>query len=317
MFINALRENKKEPVMDFYNFDGENPETVKIGTDEKPLVFYLYGAVKEPESLMLTENDLLDLLVALTSEKPPLPGNIRSELRDEKKSFLFLGFGFRHWYLRILLHVLQGGKGKKRTSFALEKFPPGNTAELQRTVFSFKKSDYKIHIFKEDFNNFAAQLRERFGQCSPAVISRIEAAKAPEVFICHAHEDKDYADSLYQKLKNEGIRPWLDKENLRGGDEWDKVIKKAIEKEIDYVVILQSRELAKRVEGYVIKEINMALDRQNGFRRGIRFIIPVKIADCPLLEEVEHLSAIYLEDKANMKKLIDTIQQDFEKRKNQ
>lgn len=316
MFVNALRENKKEPVMDWYNFNGESPGMVQMGTVEKPLVFYLYGHGEKPESLMLTENDLLDLLVALTSEKPPLPGNIRSELQDEKKSFLFLGFGFRHWYLRILLHVLQGGNKKNSTSFALEKFPPENTAELQRTVFFFKKSDYKIHIFKEDFIDFAAQLRERFGQCSPAVVSRLEAEKAPEVFICHAHEDKDYADSLYKTLEKAGIRPWLDKENLRGGDEWDKVIEKAIEKEIDYVIILQSRELAKKVEGYVNKEINMALDRQDKFRRGIRFIIPVKIYDDPLLEELEHLHTVDLTDEANMKELIDTIQRDFEKRKN-
>ena len=315
MLVNALEKNKKEPVINWYNFNGENPGMVQMGTVEKPLVFYLYGSVSEPESLMLTENDLLDFLVALSSEKWPLPNNIRSELKNGDKSFLFMGFGFKHWYLRILLHVLQGGNKKNSRSFALEKFPPDNTADLQRTVFFFKKSDYKIHIFKEDFNDFAAQLRERFGQCSPTVISRFEAANEPEVFICHASEDKDYAAALYEKLKHAGIRPWLDRENLRGGDEWDRKIRDTIKK-VDYFAVLQTKELANKTIGYVNREINIALDRREEFQRGTtRFVIPVKIEPCPLREDLKRLQTIDLIDKANIKTLIDTIQRDFEKRK--
>lgn len=90
MLVNALEENKKEPVINWYNFNGANPGMVQMGTDEKPLVFYLYGAVNEPGSLMLTENDLLDFLVVLSSGKRPLSDNIRSELQDGNKSFLFI-----------------------------------------------------------------------------------------------------------------------------------------------------------------------------------------------------------------------------------
>lgn len=315
MLIHALKENNKEPVINWYNFNGENLGMVQMGTVEKPLVFYLYGAMDEPESLMLTENNLLDFLVALSSGKRPLPGNIRSELRDEKKIFLFLGFGFRHWYLRILLHVLQGPQTKSSRSFALEKFLPENNAELQSTAFFFKKKDYKIHIFKEDFNGFARQLKDRFEPCSPAAISRMEAAKKPEVFICHASEDKDYAAALYKKLEQAGIRPWLDKENLQGGDEWDRKIRDTI-KQIDYFVVLQSQALANKTIGYVSREINIALDRQEEFQRGTtRFVIPVKIEPCPLRDDLKHLQTIDLIDEANVKTLIDTIQRDFEKRK--
>lgn len=313
MLINALKENNKEPVMNWYNFNGENPGMVQMGTIEKPLVFYLYGAVDEPESLMLTENDLLDFLVVLSSGKRPLPDNIRSELQDENKSFLFLGFGFRHWYLRILLHALQGGRKKSSRSFALEKFPPENTVELQHTVFFFKKCDYKIHIFKEDFNVFAAKLQERFGQRSPTVISRFEAAKVPEVFICHASEDKDHAAALYKKLEQAGIRPWLDKENLRGGDRWDNIINNTIE-EIDYFVVLQSKNLQEKRIGYVNKEIRLALEREKKFR-DLNFIIPVKIDESELLKKLDPFYTIDLTDTNNLKKLIDTIQRDFEKRK--
>ena len=60
----------------------------------------------------------------------------------------------------------------------------------------------------------------------------------------------------------------------------------------------------------------MALDRQEKFRRGIRFIIPVRIDDCPMPDELEHLHVIDLTDMENMKELIRTIKRDYAKRGN-
>jgi hypothetical protein len=312
MFPEALRKEKKEPVIGRYSFKGGKPGKVGMGTSEKPLVFYLYGTVAEPGSLLLTENDLLDFMVALISKKPPLQDNIRIELQNKDKSFLFLGFGFKHWYLRILLHVLQGGNRKSR-SFAMEQFPLGSSAELQQNVLFFKRSDYKIHIFKQELNRFAKQLREKFERSSPVCFPRSMDVKTPEVFICHASEDKAYAAQLYTKLEEAGIKPWLDKKNLRGGDDWNTRIEKTI-KAVDYFVVLQSNSLEEKKIGYVNREINAALDHQKDFRKGTRFIIPVKIEDCPLREELAHLQTVDLTDEVNIKTLISTIKRDFEKR---
>jgi hypothetical protein len=303
MFLNALKKEKKQPVMCSYNFKGKNPEPVQMGTIENPLVFYLYGSIEEPNSLLLTENDLLDFLAALISEKPPLPDKIRVELQDENKIFLFLGFGFKHWYLRILLYALQG-KNKKNPSI-----------DLEHTVFFFKKSDYKIHIFKEDFNVFAENLRKIYSECSSDVVSRLEAKNMPEVFISYTSEDKEYANSLHKKFEQAGMRPWLDKENLRGGDHWDKRIRDTINK-VDYFVVLQSNALTNKIEGYVNLEINEALERLKYFQSGKSlFVIPIIIDGCPLRDDLKKLHATDLNDNKSMKKLIDSIQRDFEKRK--
>ncbi len=318
MFYNALQESGKKPVTKGYNFRGTSPAMVPMGSVEEPLLFNLYGSIEEPYSLVLTENDLVDFLVAVISGNPPLPKNIISELRASNKSFLFLGFGFRHWYLRVLLHVLQGDK-KQAHSFALEQFPQ-NGDEFQRTILFFEDSDCKIHLYNQELNNFVKELRGRYkdrpvnGNGLTPVHLKVEE-EAPTVFICHASENKDTAAFLYEKLEQVGFKPWLDKESLRGGDEWDEMIKKAIEKEIDYVIILQSNDLAKKFEGYVNKEINMALDRQDKFRRGVRFIIPVKIEECPLLEELEHLHTIDLLDRENIQEVIKSIKRDQLKRR--
>lgn len=313
MFINALKKEKKQPVMDYYNFKGKKREMVQMGTVEAPLVFYLYGSLEKPESLLLTENDLLDFLVALISETPALPYNIRSELQDANKIFLFIGFGFKQWYLRILLHVLRGKNKKTNCSFALEKFPLENSSELQHAVFFFRMSDYRIHIFDEDYHAFAKKLREDFSNCTPDVVTEIEAENMPEVFICHASEDKDHAASLYKKLEQAGIRPWLDKENLRGGDYWDNLIKETIKK-IDYFIVMQSKALNEKKIGYVNKEIYEALERKKHFR-DLKFIIPIKIDKSKELKQFEELNTIDLAIDDNIKELINDIQRDFEKRK--
>ncbi|MCP5105305.1 MAG: toll/interleukin-1 receptor domain-containing protein [bacterium] len=317
MFYNALEQAGKKPAVRGYNFRGTSPPLITMGTVEEPLLFNLYGTIQNSYSLVLTESDLLDFLVAVVSGDPPLPKNIISELHAGNKSFLFLGFGFKHWYLKILLHILQGDK-KEAHSFALEEFPE-NEEEFHRVILFFEESECKIRIYDKDINSFAKELSQRYNAVASAGGTEAAAAvpdqDAATVFICHASENKDYARFLHEKLEAAGFDSWLDKEDLRGGDDWDKTIRKAIEKEIDYVVVLQSNALSQKFEGYVNKEINMSLDRQDEFRRGIRFIIPVQIEECPLLEELEHLHTIDLSGGDNINELVKTIRRDQMKRK--
>ncbi len=326
MLIEALEKENKKPIRKWYDFRGYNPpivEEVEEGkwSPDKPLVFYLYGTLDKPSSLLLTEDDLLDYLVAFISEERSMPRNIKSELQLESKSFLFLGFGFKHWYLRILLHVLRMEQ-KWSPSFAMEQFYRAHTDtdQLRQTLLFFQRGDYQINIFKQPLDKFASQLREKYKKkypqpSPPAVEPPVIHEDGPEVFICYASEDKEFADFLYRELKKAGLRPWQDKKNLRGGDDWHQVIKETLSK-VDYFVVLQSHNLAKK-RGYVIREINCALDRKQEFRRKDRFIIPVNIDDSPLLDELQSNQAVDLRDKRNIKGLTDAITRDFKKRGSQ
>jgi hypothetical protein len=37
------------------------------------------------------------------------------------------------------------------------------------------------------------------------------------IFLCHAHADRDRVHALYDRLTNDGVDAWLDKENLLPG----------------------------------------------------------------------------------------------------
>ncbi len=317
MFETALKEQHKNPKIGWYNYQQKKSHMEpreSIGTAAEPLLFYLYGSIKDEESLVATENDLLDFLVSIMAGES-LPKSLINELKAPNKSILFLGFGFKHWYLRILLHILEI-KNKVTRSFALEDFTPRSEAEFKSTVLFYREGPCKIHFIEKGFAEFAAELRRRYeagAAAAPEVIPICEE-KRPRVFICHASEDKPFAASLYEQLKAAGLDPWLDIENLRGGDRWDDMIKNAIKKEIDYFLVLQSKSLQKKVVGYVNKEIYEARERQKTFRSGIRFIIPLAIEEGGRLEELEDLQTISIPDSYNIAELVRIIQRDYKKR---
>lgn len=315
MFYNAVKKiPTKNPLKAHYNFSGKKQELVidgKTGSETEPLIFYLYGVIEDHNSLVLTENDFLNFLVKIASGNPPIPMNILSELRNKENSFLFLGFGFRHWYLRILLHILQI-ESKKYSSFALEQF---YFEKLKRdTVYFFIESDYRIRICNANLISFSSELKKRYDNkilFSPK--EKLQVRDAPSIFICHAEEDKSFAIKLYKELEEKGFKPWLDKEDLNGGVSWNEKIIRTLNK-IDYVIIIASESLRKKNIGYVNKEITLALDRQTQFRN-LTFIIPVLIDNSPVLEELNHLQVIDFKISDGIEKLCNTIKRDQQLRK--
>ena len=159
----------------------------------------------------------MDFLVAVISKNPSLHDNIRSEFVNKDKSFLFLGFGFQNWYLRIMIHVLFGND-RERHSYALQHLDSTVPQDFQQTIIFFEQK-YKIHIYTEDLNQFVKELKNRYEDigkvASIKIQSKIEIYQdAPTVFLCYANENKSVAEYFYGILHDKGIKPWIDKENI-------------------------------------------------------------------------------------------------------
>jgi hypothetical protein len=98
------------------------------------------------------------------------------------------------------------------------------------------------------------------------------------VFLCHSSADKDAVRVLYRQLKADGIKPWLDEEDLLPGQDW----KREISKEVcasDIVIVCLSKDSVTK-KGFVQKEIKFALDRADEQPEGAIFIIPLKLESC-------------------------------------
>src|SRR5947209_703979 len=93
LLIRALQASGKRPLVCRYDFRGDsrdNPEFLPSGTPDEPVLYHLFGFAQEPRSLVLSENDVMDFLIAIVSERPPLPNSLSRILKRKDQSFLFV-----------------------------------------------------------------------------------------------------------------------------------------------------------------------------------------------------------------------------------
>ena len=98
------------------------------------------------------------------------------------------------------------------------------------------------------------------------------------VFLCHSSGDKRRVRDLYQRLRADGVEPWLDEENILPGQDWEYEITRAVRAADGVIVCLSCESVTK--SGYVQKEIRFALDVADQQPEGAVFIIPLKLEEC-------------------------------------
>jgi TIR domain/KTSC domain len=100
------------------------------------------------------------------------------------------------------------------------------------------------------------------------------------VFLSYGSEDRSVVREIYSKLREDGVKPWFDEKELLPGQDWNLEIKRAARSSHAILVCLSSRSVRK--EGYIQKEIKLALDIAEEKPDGTIFIIPVKLDSCEL-----------------------------------
>jgi len=75
-----------------------------------------------------------------------------------------------------------------------------------------------------------------------------EPKRPLKVFLCHASADKPKVRELYRYLRRRGIQPWLDAEDLVGGQNWREEIPKAI-RASEAIIICLSKNSSNK-EGF-------------------------------------------------------------------
>lgn len=220
-FYQALVQTEsKKPTKAYYDFNGNARELIGTGdiSPLRPLFFNLYGSISNPRSLVLSESDLLKFFEKIIKKEPSLPSYIEAEFKNSERKFLFLGFGFRNWYLRMLLHLLTK---PKQMSIALEAMAPEPD-----TVFFFDQG-FRIRILSEDPHQFVDELYRRYCQSEP--IQKSNMGFAFDIFLSHNSQDKPTVRKLAEALKSRNLRVWLDEEQLKPGESVQEALEKIIQ----------------------------------------------------------------------------------------
>lgn len=145
-------------------------------------------------------------------------------------------------------------------------------------------------------------IKQQISQFFQELLAKGELDTLLKVFLCHSSNDKLIVREIYQQLKRFGFKPWLDEEELIGGQDWDLEIKKAVKASDAIVVCLSKTSITK--EGYVQREIKMALDMAEEKPRGTIFIIPLRLEECEVPSDLAKWQRIDLYKDDGYKKLI-------------
>lgn len=317
LLFNAFKEAGKKPVREYYDFRTSRDVTITAPSVERPLVYHFYGYREPPESQVITESDLIDFLTRVVKNDPPLPSYIRATLSKKESACLFIDLEFRHWYLRVLMHVLGYQDQHVNRSWAVEHSDFFAKSKQHQSIayFSSRKT---INFHQESLNEFVKRLRgayeEMAGRNGPRPAAE-PTADAPLAFLSYANEDRALVDDLHTKLENAGIRVWQDKDDLRGGDNWETQLTHVIGKLADYVIVVQTPNMVNRISGVFNTEIDEALKRRRNMPR-FRFVIPVYTAEnCLMVQfERENLHAIPVRTPEDIGALAATILDDWKAR---
>lgn len=128
LLTRCLNHLKKAPVREFCRWNRQLRNLPSIfdnkrqfePADDNPIVFHLHGNEQERRSLVLTEDDYLDFLIAISANKKLVPPRIQQALCDS--SLLFVGYSLRDINFRVIHRglVLQLEAGLRPMSVSVQ-----------------------------------------------------------------------------------------------------------------------------------------------------------------------------------------------------
>ncbi len=127
----------------------------------------------------------------------------------------------------------------------------------------------------------------------------------PIIFISYAREDAEVVHKLYEMLEFYGCSPWLDKESIIPGEDFEIAIMRGIKNCDFFVPCISKNSIDKR--GFLQKEIRTALSIAEGMLDNDIYIIPVRLDNTTPHETLAKYQWIDISDRAFIRKLMAAI----------
>jgi Tol biopolymer transport system component len=140
-----------------------------------------------------------------------------------------------------------------------------------------------------------------------------EQKRPLKVFLCHAHVDKDAAKALHDRLVQDGVDAWLDKEKLFAGANWEFEIRKAV-RDCDIFVVCVSQQFTQRSrrKNFSQTEVGIALNEAELKPKDQIYIIPVRLENCAVPKALQPWHWVDLFEPDGYQKLIRSLNKRIE-----
>ena len=100
------------------------------------------------------------------------------------------------------------------------------------------------------------------------------ASRSSAVFVSYASEDAAAALRICESLRAAGIEVWFDQSELRGGEAWDRQIRRQIHDCALFIAVISAHSNARN-EGYFRREWRLAVERTHDMSDDTPFLLPV------------------------------------------
>ncbi len=344
LFISTTFDNLLEKAINQERFNGQSMTHVfayspkNIPTDKdvsealasgRPVIIQLFGSYKNPLQFALTEGDKVEYMHALQSSEY-CPKRIFNELYD--RPLIILGNNFPDWLARMFLRM------SRKTPLDYREVPKQYFADNEAN------SDTHLRNFLHRFTTntqvvdnqkpvqFMSTLIEKWQEkysnedITPQLNTLYENKPMPRnaVFISYCASNADGSTStdyhialaLKKALEKTGIDVWLDKDELKGGDEYERKIERYINT-CSLFIPLISVTTNSRPVGFFRKEWNWALRKLPNFTGSNRpFLLPIALQGIDpysslVPDEFKHIQFLQLSHDEPDEKIIKTIMSNY------
>lgn len=226
--VSALKQaGKFETIHAWYDYRKELKQELHTPTKDAPLVYNLFGYYENAMSLVLTETDQVEYMKNVIKDQPPLPPKLLGML-DSRKTYLFLGFDWEQWNLRLLLEGMNLGKDSNILAHSRTNKP------LEAKTQDFYESSFRFSFIKDKVADFVAELKHKHMEHVGA-----EVAQKNMYIVAHSAE-AEFLDNLSTSLKSLPLNI-MHKGLVKPGEEVEKFIQKNLA-EADLMLLLISAD---------------------------------------------------------------------------
>jgi hypothetical protein len=226
-----------------YYIKGQPAEEVANPGPDNPLLYNLFGSIDNQQSLIFTHDDLIQYMLSIIKDFN-LPQNLRGNLVNSLY-FVFLGFDFDKWYLRLLLKLFLD---ESKLSIALEA-----GSRTQDELRTFYAGNYGLEFVD---SNIEVYIKGLYDECDQRGLLRpikekIQSSIQDEISeLIRKDEVSDALEQLYQFLEN------LDEQtfNVKGEEKHEQL------NEVDNHIAKLNRT-EKSLRKQVISEENARIEK--------------------------------------------------------